>query len=200
MRIYGLTGGIASGKSEAARRFEERGIPVLDADGIGHEAIAPGGAATEEVVAAFGPDILTDGQVDRAKLGAFVFSDPEARARLNAIVHPAVQGEVARRCGRLAEAGERAAIVEAALLAEGGRLEPFLSGLILVIASREIRLKRLCEKRLLSREEAIRRLDCQTPPESKLALARWVLDNNGSVEDLVGQVDSVAGEILSDGA
>ncbi|MCP4644982.1 MAG: dephospho-CoA kinase [bacterium] len=196
MQIYGLTGGIASGKSEAAKRFAECGVPVIDADRVGHEVIGPGGVAEAGVKEAFGDAVYTDGQVDREKLGALVFADEGARKRLNALVHPAIGAEVASRCAMLMDEGRKAVIVEAALLAEHGELEPYLTGLILVLSARETRLGRLTGVRGMPREDAERRMDAQTPPGEKVSLARWVLENEGSLDDLRLKVDEVAEEIL----
>jgi dephospho-CoA kinase len=198
MRIYGLTGGTGSGKSEAARRFTELGIPVLDADAIGHEVIAPGGPAEPAAREVFGDEILSDGRIDRVKLGALVFSDPEARRRLNDIVHPAIRMEIAIRCASLAEAGHALAIIDAALLAENGRKEPFLDGLIVVTCAARTRARRLIERCGLDEDEVRRRFAAQTPPENKVAIADWVIDNNGTIEALRARVDEVARELLGD--
>lgn len=199
MRIYGLTGGTGSGKSEAARRFEMRGIPVIDADAIGHEVIAPGGAAEKAVIQAFGPGIVTDGAVDRVKLGARVFSDTAARQQLNAIVHPAIAFEIAMRCAALADQGHDAVIVDAALIAENGRKEDYLSGLMVVTCPAEERVRRLVAHRGIEEAEARRRIAAQTPPEEKLALADWVIDNSGTKEALHARVDAIAGELKAHG-
>jgi dephospho-CoA kinase len=199
MRIYGLTGGTGSGKSEAARRFEMRGIPVIDADAIGHEVIAPGGAAEKAVIQAFGPGIVTDGAVDRAKLGARVFSDTAARQQLNAIVHPAIAFEIAMRCAALADQGHDAVIVDAALIAENRRKEDYLSGLMVVTCPAEERVRRLVAHRGIEEAEARRRIAAQTPPEEKLALADWVIDNSGTKEALHARVDAIAGELKAHG-
>ncbi len=192
MKLYGLTGGTGSGKSEAAKRFAARGIPVMDADAIGHDVIAPGGAAEQAVLAAFGQDILSCGKIDREKLSAVVFRDAEARKKLNAAVHPAIFAEIGRRCAALAEAGHQAVIIDAALLGEGGRRDPMLDGLILMLCPEEERVRRLVKLRGMDAAEAQRRMAAQTPPESKRAVADWVIDNNGSIEALHARVDAIA--------
>ncbi|MBI1319724.1 MAG: dephospho-CoA kinase [Candidatus Hydrogenedens sp.] len=198
MKIYGLTGGTGSGKSTAARRFEERGIPVIDADRVGHDLLAPGGAAERAVIDAFGDDILTSGTIDRAKLGARVFADPEALQRLNGLVHPALFGEIARRVGEYALQGRNAVIVDAALLAENGRKEDWLEALILVTAPVEARVARLRDGRGIDEAESRRRIAAQTDPESKRAAARWVVDNGGGLVALYEQVDAIAETMLND--
>jgi dephospho-CoA kinase len=198
VRIYGLTGGTGSGKSEAARRFAEHGIAIIDADAIGHEVIARDGVAEQQVIQEFGPEILTDGAIDRAKLGARVFRDETARKQLNAIVHPAIGMAIAMRCAALAEAGQPATIIDAALIAENGRKEDYLSGLIVVTCPVDVRIRRLVRHRGLDEAEARRRIAAQTPPENKLALADWVIDNSGTVHELHARVDAIAGELLND--
>ncbi|MBI5091538.1 MAG: dephospho-CoA kinase [Candidatus Hydrogenedentes bacterium] len=195
MKIYGLTGGIGSGKSEAARQFAARGIPVIDADAIGHAVIAPGGAAVEHVINAFGSGVLTDGIIDRKKVGARVFSDPEALARLNALVHPMIYAEVMKRCAVLAEEGHGVVIIEAALLAENGAKEPFLAGLIVVTSPAAVRIERLVSSRGMSRTEAEQRIAAQAPPERKAAFANWVVENDGTIEQLRARIDRIAHEI-----
>ncbi|MCC6488317.1 MAG: dephospho-CoA kinase [Candidatus Hydrogenedentes bacterium] len=199
MKIYGLTGGTGSGKSEAGRRFSQAGIPVLDADAIGHELLESTGPVRDSVLRVFGDGILTDGQIDREKLGAIVFGDADRRATLNQIVHPAIRMEIGRRCARLAEEGKHLALIDAALLGENERLDPFLSDLVLVLAPEEMRIDRLVRLRGLSDAEARRRIDAQTPPERKIALARWVIENTGTLEKLHEEVDRIAGELIRNG-
>lgn len=195
MKVYALTGGIAAGKSEVSRRFIELGVPVIDADRVAHSVIETGGAAEQGVLEAFGREILTCGKIDRQKLGALVFGDPEALQRLNALVHPAVGVEIAQRTARYAEDGSDIIIVEAALHAENGKLGPGLEALILVACPRETRMQRLTAQRGMTEEEARRRIDAQTPPEQKKVLARWVLENNGTLDQLRRQVDEIAKEL-----
>lgn len=195
MKLYGLTGGIGSGKSEAARHFEAVGIPVIDADQAGHDVIAPGGVAEAAVLDAFGQEIRAHGRIDREKLAARVFRDAQARSRLNAIVHPAIMEAVARRCAQLALSSKNTVIVEAALLGENGQREPWLTGLILVLCPEELRVHRLTTDRAMNTEEARRRIQAQTPPESKRAIADWVIENSGDIASLHAQVEAIS-EVL----
>lgn len=195
MNVYGLTGGIASGKSEVSRRFQDLGIPVIDADSVAHSVIEPGGAVEAEVIDAFGSEILSCGRIDREKLGAIVFRDPASLKQLNGIVHPAVGVEIARLTAQYADEGHKAIIVEAALHAENGKLGPGLEALILVECPPDIRVQRMTEKRGMSEEEARRRIEAQTPPESKRALARWTIENEGDLDVLYARVDEVAKEL-----
>lgn len=195
MRIYGLTGSIGSGKSAAAARFAERGLPVIDADAIGHEIIAPGGLAEQAVLRHFGPDIVSCGKIDRVKLAQRVFSDPEARRTLNVITHPIIFAEIGRRCAELVQQGHADAMIEAALLGEGGAREPSLAGLVLVTCDPAERLRRLVVVRGMAPEEVRRRMAAQCPDEAKAGLADWVIDNNGAIEALYARVDAVFEEI-----
>ena len=199
MRIVGLTGGIGSGKSEAGRRFAEIGIPVIDADKVGHEVLEPGAEAFGAVVAAFGEDVVSAGTIDRAKLAALAFSDAESLGTLNAITHPAIIGRIAKRCAALAQEGHKAAIVEATVVAEAGRREPWLNGLILVTCREDLRLARILAARDMDAAEAQRRMDAQTPPETKAPLADWVITNEGSIEELRRRVDEIAEAIRGQG-
>ncbi len=197
MRIFGLTGGIGSGKSQAARAFERRGVPVIDADRVGHAVIEPGGAAHDAVVRAFGGGILTeDGCIDHAKLAARAFADPDARCQLNAITHPAIYAEIGRRCMECAEQGARNIIVEAALIGEDGRVNPLFEGIILVSCPVQERLRRLTEQRGMERAEAERRVAAQSDPEAKRSLAKWVINNGGDLENLQKQVEAIVGEMV----
>jgi dephospho-CoA kinase len=192
MRIYGLTGGVGSGKSAVAARLSELGFPVLNADEIGHECLAPGGRAADAVLRAFGTAILSSGAIDRAKLAALVFGDKAALATLNAIAHPAIIQTIAERCDALAREGHTVAIVEAALLAENGALDAWLDGLILVTCRSDIRMARLVQLRGMDPAQARLRIDAQTPPERKAHLADWVIENEGTLEQLRERVDEVA--------
>lgn len=198
IRIYGLTGGTGSGKSAAARRFEEHGIPVVDADKVGHRVLAPGGAAEEAVLSAFGDGIVTGNHIDRAKLGAIVFADADALDRLNRLVQPALFLGISEDLERLAEDGYGHAVIDAALLAESGRKEGILCGLILVLADHDLRVQRLVELRGLSVDEAEQRIAAQTPPEKKIQAADWIIHNTGSLEDLYNRVDHVVTAIKHD--
>jgi dephospho-CoA kinase len=197
LRLIGLTGGTGSGKSTAARRFGARGLPVVDADRIGHELLEPGGAAERAVVEAFGEGITTSGIIDRAKLGAKVFGQPALLAQLNALVHPPLIMEVARRCQAHGAQGAQAVIIDAALLGEKGEKDPWLEDIILVSAPPELRIARLVQGRGISEETARQRVRVQTDPESKRPFCRWVIDNSGDLDRLHAQVDAIAEEIFA---
>jgi dephospho-CoA kinase len=182
----GLTGGIGSGKSTVARLLAERGAQVVDADVLAREVVAPGTAGLAAVVAAFGEDVLTaDGALDRPALAARVFRDPEARARLDGIVHPLVR---ARAAGTIAELPSDAVVVQdIPLLVETGQAGGF--DLVLVVeADVATRVARLVA-RGLTEDDARARIAAQATDEQRRAVADVVLDNSGSPADLEAQVD-----------
>ncbi len=197
-RIIGLTGGTGSGKSEVAKVFLNHGIPVINADQIGHELLYPGGAAETAVMDAFGDSICTNGAIDRKKLGNLVFGDPRLLNQLNALVHPLIKREVVRRCAKCIEEGHDLIIIDAALLAEDRQKSNFLDGLIVVHCLREVRIRRLIEQRGLTREEAVKRVQAQTPPECKLPLADWVIENNGSLAELQSKTELIIEELRNE--
>lgn len=185
MRKVGLTGGIASGKSEVARLFAGYGALVVDADQVAREVVAPGTSGLAEIVAEFGPEVLgPDGALDRPKLGEIVFSDSAALARLNGIVHP----RVGRRTEELMAAAPEGAIVvyDVPLLVENG-LGPLYEMVVVVDAPVEIQIERLVRDRGLSEEQARARIGNQAPREQRLAAADIVVDNSGDLAALEEQ-------------
>jgi dephospho-CoA kinase len=195
--VVGLTGGIASGKSTVSAMLEASGIPVIDADELAREAVLPGQPAFDEVVAAFGRQVVgPDGRLDRARLGGIVFADPAARARLEAIVHPRV---FERERARLAEIARRqpggVAVVDAALLLESGNFR-WMDAVVVVAAPREAQIERLVDRRGLSRADAEARVAAQWPLERKRAMADYEIDNGGSLEATRRQVEALAAELV----
>ena len=199
MRIIGITGGTGAGKSSAARRFETHAIPIVDADKIGHDLIAPGGDAVSDVITAFGEEILEYGKIHRGRLGAHVFANADALATLNAIMQPRIAQKIGQRCADHAAAGHRVCLIDAALLADNGTLEPWLEALILVSSSEEQRVGRLTSHREMDPEAAWERVRAQVNPESKRSLASWVIENNGDITELHQQVDAIAHELTAYG-
>lgn len=191
----GITGSIASGKSTVSRRLKDRGIPVIDLDKVGHEVLRKRHLAFEPLVAAFGEGILgPDGEIDRKALGALVFSDPVAREKLNAIVHPRIREEETRRVTAMAEAGESVVATEGALLIETGQKDRF-DFFVVVGCAPEIQIARLMKRDGASREEAGRRIQAQLSFEEKKAQADWVLDTSGEKEHTLAETDRLAEEI-----
>jgi len=194
MLRYGLTGGIASGKSTVAAMLSEHGFPVLEADRISHALIAPAGAAYTSIVGEFGREILDeDGRINHQRLAALVFHDREKLKRLNSLIHPLVEKEILRRLAELEQAGCTAAFVEAALIFEAG-LEKHLDGVVVVWSLPEQQLARLIE-RGMSEDEARRRIIAQMPVEQKLALATEKIDCSGAMAKTREQVDALVARI-----
>ena len=181
----GLTGGIASGKSTVAELFAERGIPVLDTDRIAREVVEPGKPALAAVVAAFGPGILgPDGRLDRPALRVRVFSDPAARTKLEAILHPAIRTELARQSARV---GGPYQVLVIPLLVEGGRIDS-VDRILVVDCPVEIQLQRLQARDGETAESARKIIASQASREARLAVADDVIVNAGPPDELAAQV------------
>lgn len=193
MRVIGLTGGIASGKSTVARMFQALGAPVIDADLLAREVVAPGTPGLEQVAARF-PDCVVDGALDRKKLAARIFGDAVERAALGAIVHPLIAQAAQARLRALEAAGASIAMYEAALIVENG-LDAQLDGLVVVSAPEADQRRRLAARDGLTDEQARARLAAQLPLHEKLARATWVVDNGGPVGQTEAQVRHVWGQI-----
>lgn len=180
----GLTGGIASGKSTVARLFRALGIPVVDADAIAREVVAPGTVGLATIVQTFGADVLDDaGALDRKKLGAIVFADESSRTKLNAIVHPLI---AARSAELLAESDDLDVpyrIYEAALLVENG-LHRMFAALIVVATHEQLQVARLMVRDALNEAAARARVSAQLSLEHKLEAADIIIDNEGTIESL----------------
>ena len=194
MLKIGLTGGIASGKSVVASRLRERGAVLVDADALARDVVEPGTEGLDRIVAEFGRDVLdAAGRLDRPKLGALVFGSPERLAVLNGIVHPLVR---ARAAGIVAAAAEDSVVVQdIPLLVETGQGSDFHL-VVVVDAPDGTRLQRMLEHRGMTEESARSRMAAQATREERMAAADVVLDNSGSITDLVGHVDRLWEERL----
>jgi dephospho-CoA kinase len=191
----GLTGGIACGKTRVRRRLEERGLRTLDLDEVARHLSAPGGAAHGAIEAAFGPAVLLpDGTLDRKKLGAIVFADAEARARLNAIVHPLVREEEARWAASFAGDPETVLVTDAALLVEAGMHLRF-DRLVVVHCDPEVQLRRLVARDAIPEEDARARLLAQMPVEEKRRFAHYQVDTSGTLHDTDAAADRLADDL-----
>lgn len=195
MLKVGLTGGIGAGKSEVSRLLAGYGAVVVDADRIAREVVEPGTPGLAAVVEAFGTSVLTpDGALDRPKLGAVVFTDPERLRTLNAIVHPLVG---ARSAELERAAGPDAIVVhDVPLLAENG-LAPLYDLVVVVDAAPATQLARLTALRGMTEEEARARMAAQATREQRLAVATLVIDNDGPLESLEPQVRAVWKELTA---
>ncbi len=197
MRVIGLTGGIASGKSTAARTLADLGARIVDADAVARDIVAPGQPALADIVRTFGREmLLPDGTLDRKKLGAVVFTDSDKRRALNAITHPRIAAETQAQLGRLREAGVPIAIYEAALLVENG-VHHALDGLIVVVCDEATQLERLMSRDGYSEGEARARMAAQAPVAEKVKAATWVVDTSGALADTKKQLARIWEEILS---
>ncbi len=190
MRLYGLTGGIASGKSTVSTMFREAGVPVIDADELAREVVEPGQPALAEIAVRFPGTLTAEGTLDRAKLGALIFKDPSKRAALGAITHPRIQALALERTTALAATGALAAIYDAALLIEN-KLYEHVDGVILVSCPAEVQLARLMARNALSDAQARQRIDSQMSLEQKRPFATWLIDNGGSLTTTRAQVKKV---------
>jgi len=189
MLLVGLTGGIATGKSTVSQFFVECGGQLIDADVLAREVVKPGRPALQQIVDAFGKDMLRpDGTLDRDRLGKAVFGDAKKRARLNAIVHPDVAVEQERRCREIAAKTPHAVVIyDAALLIEANA-HPRMDRLIIVTADEQTQLARLQARDHLSAEEARARIAAQMPLAEKIKLADYVIDGTLPPEKLRAEV------------
>lgn len=188
MLLVGLTGGIGSGKSTVARMLEERGAIVFDADALARKVVEPGTPGHDAVAERFGANVLLPGGgLDREALASIVFADPAARRDLEAIVHPEVRRLFAEGCDEYRDT-DRVVVFSAPLLVETGMHSAF-EVLVVVSTTVETQLERLLRDRGLSEEQVRARIDAQAPLEAKAAVADVIVDNEGSIEELVGQVD-----------
>ncbi len=192
MPLVALTGGIASGKSTIARRLAEHGAIIVDADQIVREVQQPGSSVLSAIADDFGADmILADGSLDRARLGAAVFGDAAAVARLNAIVHPAVKRESASRFAAAFEADPEAVVVyDVPLLVEARADDPW-DLIVVAHAPEDVRRDRLVTLRGMSETDASARIASQVSDDARLSIADIVIDTAGSIDDTVAQVDAL---------
>lgn len=189
MKRVGLTGGIGSGKSTVARMLAKKGTPVIDADQIAREIVAPGQPALEELAKEFGTEILQpDGTLNRAALAERAFATPEATARLNAITHPRIEQRTAQLFDEAQAQGYPFAVWDMPLLVDNGHHEN-MDFVIVVDVDPETRVRRLVKFRGLDEADARRRIAAQVPDHVRIAAADFVVDNNGDEQALTPQVD-----------
>jgi dephospho-CoA kinase len=189
MKTIALTGGIGTGKSTVAGMLRERGVTVIDADEAVRAVQAPGSEGLRELVAAFGEEILTpDRGLDRSRMAAIAFTDPEARRKLETIIHPLVRQWMAERQMEAIERGELVVVHDIPLLFESRGSAGF-DAVLLVYAPEELQLRRLVELRGMEEQEARARIAAQMPIEEKRRLATHVIENTGSLDELRGRLD-----------
>ncbi|GAA1369847.1 dephospho-CoA kinase [Peribacillus frigoritolerans] len=193
-QIIGITGGIASGKSTVSLYLQELGFTIVDADLASRAVVEPGEEAYHQVVEAFGEEILlTDGNIDRVKLGSIIFNDQEKRLLLNGIVHPAVRNWMRVKTEAALSSGEETVFMDIPLLFES-KLTFMVDKTLLIYVDEQVQLKRLMNRNGLSETEALARINSQMPLADKKALADAVIDNNGDINETKRQVKAILSE------
>jgi dephospho-CoA kinase len=197
VHLFGLTGGIASGKSTVAARLRGRGVPVIDADELAREVVAPGTEGLRALVEAFGTAVLDpSGALDRKALARIAFSDEGARAKLNAITHPRIGALTAERSMQLVAAREPLACYEAALIVENG-LEDAFRPLVVVSCPEHVQIARVRARDAASAEDAMARIRAQKPLAEKVAVADYVIDTSGTLDENARRTDEVLSAICA---
>lgn len=196
MKVVGLTGGIASGKSTVSNQIKEFGIPIIDADKIAREIVKPDSKILNEIALEFGSDILSkDGTLNRKKLGGIVFNDPFMLEKLNNITHPVIRKEILLAISRLRESGEKICVVDAAILIEG-KFTDLVDYIILIYVDVKNQISRLISRDNISEGEALKRINSQMTFEEKRVYADFVLDNNKNLEYTKKQLNNIINELL----
>jgi dephospho-CoA kinase len=189
MRLIGVTGGIATGKSTVDRMLEAHGAAVIDADQLAREVVRRGEPALQEVATRFGPDVIQpDGTLDRERLGKIVFADPEARRDLDQITHPRIAELTRDRIAAALASPAPLVAVDIPLLFENAR-ESMFEGVLLVYAPREVQVRRLRERNGLDEAAALQRLGAQLPIDEKRDRATWIIDNTHGLDATGRAVD-----------
>lgn len=188
LHVIGLTGGIASGKSTVARALRERGAPIIDADLLGHRTYEPGTDTFAAVVTAFGDDLVAaDGSIDRRILGAKVFGKPDEMKRLTDIVWPGIRRLAEQEIASLAAAGNRVAVLEAAVMFEAG-WQDLADDIWVAVVEPDLAVQRLAERNNMDEAAARARLASQLSNAERIAQADLVIENNGTLEELEARV------------
>jgi len=191
IRVIGLTGGIATGKSSVASYLEERGLTVIDADMLSRDAVRPGSSCLARIADAFGSEVLsTDGTLDRKRLGVIVFSDPEKRKLLEGIIHPEIRRLAKEHIAAVAADGQSIVFYMAPLLIEAGATD-LVNEIWVVTASSEVQLERVMSRDDISRELAERIIAAQMPLKDKERFGRILIDNSGSSDDLINRLSAI---------
>ncbi|WP_099158734.1 dephospho-CoA kinase [Virgibacillus ndiopensis] len=192
--IIGLTGSIASGKSTVSLMFDDYNIPVVDADKISREVVAPGEKAYDQIVNTFGQQILReDKTINRKKLGEIVFADEAKRNQLNEIVHPAVREKILKRRDGYVESGATCVVLDIPLLFES-KLTHFVDKTLVVYVDESVQLNRLMERDKYTENEALQRINAQIPIREKAKLADAIIDNNGTKYQSYEQLEKLLQE------
>lgn len=191
MKLVGLTGGIASGKTTVAKIMKRLGAAIVDADALSREVVEPGRDAWKAIVDTFGAEVLRPDQtLDRQKLRAVIFNNSTARKKLESIIHPRVRALAEERINQQAAAGYEIVVYEVPLLFEGN-LHEWLRPVVLVACDADVQRQRLQQRDRLTPEEAQKHIDAQMSLEEKRRLADYVIENDGDLESLERQVEAV---------
>jgi dephospho-CoA kinase len=190
VKLVGLTGGVGSGKTTVAKMLQELGAVVVDADEAAHAAYEPGTPGFTAVVREFGEEFVSEGRIDRKRLGELVFADADARRRLNAIVHPLVREWMAARTAEAVAAGASVVVQVVPLLFENG-LERLFTTIVLVYVPEHVQLERLVKGRGLDAGRASQMMAAQMPIEDKRRLAHHVIDNSETIDATRARVDQL---------
>jgi dephospho-CoA kinase len=195
VKLVGLTGGIASGKSTVAKILRHLGAAIVDADVLSREVVAPGHDGWNEIVATFGREVLQPDQtLDRQKLRTHIFNNPDARKKLEAIIHPRVRALAEQRIREHAAAGFDVIVYEVPLLFEG-KIHEWLRPVVLVACDVNVQRQRLQQRDSIDAAAAQKIIDAQMSLEEKRRLADYVIENDGSLADLESQVRAVLAKI-----
>ncbi|KAI8332413.1 dephospho-CoA kinase [Chlamydoabsidia padenii] len=195
MKLVGLTGGIASGKSTVSRLLQEQQIPIIDADKIARDVVEPGRRANRQIREYFGDQVfLSDGHLNRPKLGEIIFADPAKRKLLNSCVHPAVRLEMLKQVISHWISGAKVIVLDVPLLFES-KLDRFVGTTVVVYCSEVLQLQRLMKRDGLDETLATQRMRAQTPLSEKVDLADIVIDNSSDLSQLAIQVKNLVKRI-----
>ena len=198
--LVGLTGGIGTGKSTVSTLLRQLGCEIIDADVLAREVVGPGQPALATIAAEFGPDLVTaDGALDRKRLGAIVFANPERRRRLEAITHPAIRERFQARLAELAEKGFVGIVIyDAPVILEAGNYQSYIERLIVVVTDEATQLARVGGRDGTDEAENRRKIASQMPLAEKAKLADYVIDNSGDREATAAQVRRVFAALLAE--
>lgn len=198
MKVIGLTGGIASGKSIVASVFKELGAIIIDADQIARQVVLPHQPAWKDIVEYFGPEVVNeDKSLNRAKIGDIVYNDPDSLKKLNYFTHPRIVQHYKDELRRIkTEQPDAIVILEVPLLYETN-MDKLCQQVVVVWVDRETQIKRLMKRDKMSYEDAVRRVDAQIPLEEKVQLADFVIDNRGSIVETKEKATRYYNEILA---
>lgn len=196
VRVIGLTGGIATGKSAVSNILRMLDVPVIDSDELAHRVVEKGQPALEEIAREFGAEVFaSDGTLDRRKLGELVFRSPKARKKLEEITHPRIMKMVLEQLARYRLEGRKLVVLDAPLLIEAG-LQSMVDQVWVVVCDKDLQVQRLMQRSNLTEEEALERINAQMPLEEKVKYADRIIENNGTLSELEQKVISMWQEEL----